>query len=505
MKGHVPVARSLGCHVKGFAKPRPDPYDINTALDGVKKRVARKPPKPTSAKRRKELLKGLRKFVYEWLKENVDPIPASADVSVETWLQGTNYPAWRREQLLNIWRTGKGRKLNKRDIKCNCFIKRESYPCYKPARGIYSRSDFFKCFSGPFFKLIEKAVYKFPEFIKHVPVRERPEFIKKFLYRVGGKYFVSDYSCYESQFTKKIQNTCEALLYKHMLKNFPGVAKTIIDVLTGVNVLNFKNFTCRVKARRMSGEMCTSLGNGFTNMMVCYYMCNLVGSKAKGVFEGDDGLFRVDGENIPTVQDFADLGFYLKLERVDSLSEASFCGIVADEEELDNVTDIIGAVLDFGWTDSVQMHGGRGKMMQLLKAKSLSLLYEHPCCPILTSLAKTFYKKTEKVKPLWSTNWYETQLRQRDAYDVTKIYKPIGYGTRKLVEKRYLIPIADQIHIEKYFESLVDEPIQVLDDPVLLFHVGRWNATPDSARDASDYYNRYVVSMSPGTKVNCIY
>lgn len=147
--------------------PHPDPSDRATMKAGVLKRFLMKPPKSDPAKRIR-----LRKFVANWLKNNLVPLSPDSDITVETWIEKTNYPRWRKEQLLDKWKKIVDRR-DPKHFRVKSFMKDETYPEYKHARAINSRSDEFKTLVGPIFKLIEKELFKLDWFIKKVPVKDR--------------------------------------------------------------------------------------------------------------------------------------------------------------------------------------------------------------------------------------------------------------------------------------------------------------------------------------------
>jgi len=92
------VSASLGCHVVGALMPHPDPADRETCILGGKKRFLTKTPEPDD-----ELLSELNAFVRKWLRENLTPLASDSDTSVDNWLSHTNYPGWRKSQLLQKW------------------------------------------------------------------------------------------------------------------------------------------------------------------------------------------------------------------------------------------------------------------------------------------------------------------------------------------------------------------------------------------------------------------
>lgn len=386
----------------------PDIRHGPTLLHGCLRRFCANPPKPD-----RRLLRAFRRFCVMYVRKHYRPIPANSDVSFEAWLARTNYPEHRKEELRKVWNACPS--VSPTDLANNSFGKVETYPSFKPARGINSRSDRFKCFSGPFFKLMEDEVYDLnrePSFIKHVPVRERPGYIRKILGHFPGPYYETDYSQFEKHFTPQVLESCEFVLYKHMLRNFPDAYRVISGAMRGTNVCRFKQFTIKVQGRRMSGEMCTSLGNGFTNLMLAKFLAyHKTGDPDSlvGVVEGDDGLF---ASRAPlSVSDFKKLGFEIKILKHHNLLRTSFCGIVMSED-LHTMTDPRDVLLNFGWSSSVLAFGGVKSRNGLLRAKALSLAYEHPACPIISVLAQAVLNDTSRYEPIFRGNTYERSLEQ---------------------------------------------------------------------------------------------
>lgn len=214
-----PVRASLGCHVLGFAPPTANPSSQKTMISGVFKRFARETPMPDPT-----FLAGLRDFTKRFCEERFTPLSAEQPLDLEWWLSMTNYPEWRKNQLRQAWEDCRG-VLTKQHFVCKSFMKDESYPEFKHARGINSRTDAVKCYCGPLFKAIEQQVYdteRMPEFIKHVPVPERPDYIMNMLYVEAGQYVATDYTAFESHFVKMIMENCEFVLYEYMTSSLPG-------------------------------------------------------------------------------------------------------------------------------------------------------------------------------------------------------------------------------------------------------------------------------------------
>jgi len=484
------VAVDLGCHVAGYACPKADPLDPETTKAGVRKRFAIKPPKACD-----KTLKKFSEFVKTWVRRNLTPIAADADVTVEHWLAHTDYPDWRRKELRvqwdgvgSIWDPDKAQRY----FRCSSFMKDESYPTYKHPRAINSRSDEFKCAVGPIFKLIEEEVYKLPAFIKHVPVADRPDYIMGLLHREGAKYLATDYTAFESQFVEKLMSACEFELYSYMTTALPEGAnfmRLVREVLGGQNLCVFKRFRVCLNATRMSGEMCTSLGNGFSNLMFMLFTCQEAGcTEVMGVVEGDDGLFTMIG-NPPKQHDFERLGLMIKAVEHDTISTASFCGIVFDPIDRINVTDPAKVLANFGWTQRAHNRARQSKLTGLLRCKALSYAYQYPGCPIIQELAAFGLRVTSRVtnaKALELANqkghdWNQKNLVTAAVKQGNIPWKETGWATRILVEKLYGFTVEQQFHIEAYLRSL--NKLQPLDDHVLLAKLPLlWG----------DYFTRYA-------------
>ncbi len=480
-----PVAISLGPHADGVALPHPCPADKDTMIAGVIKRFAAKPPEPDL-----NLVHQLEQFVQKWLQKNLVPLAPDADTSVETWLSKADYPEWRKEELRNKWAKVSSIWGDKRYMKVKSFMKDEGYAAdeYKHARGINSRSDEYKCAVGPIFKLIEAEVFKHPAFIKKIPVDQRAKYIMERIYREGGVYIATDYTSFEALFTKLLMTVCEFQLYRYMTQYLPESAefdRHMDEVLGGTNHCSYKFFSLWVEATRMSGEMCTSLGNGFSNLMLLKFACSYIGAECYECVEGDDGLARCEG-GTPTKELFERLGMRIKLEKHLDLSKASFCGLVFDTTEMKNVTDPRKVIASFGWTEMRYARAKTSKLAQLLRCKSLSLAFQYPGCPIISALARYGLRVTRNVtvgqRLLRNMRNYEREFLgfmlgtygdERGLVHEPKIPdEPVGPRTRDLVAELYGISIAQQLHLEAVLDAKQDlSPIDVsvLEFPVIWY------------------------------------
>jgi len=296
---------------------------------------------------------------------------------------------------------------------------------------------------------MERVVYDleldgFKPFIKHVPVPERPSLIKD-LRAYGQHYIQTDYSAFEASFAPEFMNVCECELYRRLLANHPVLAEMICQTLIGLNRCSTRQgvrFQCCGK--RMSGDMCTSLGNGFTNLMLWSFICERHGYKWKGYVEGDDGIFAVS--HTPKVSEFAEFGFELKLQEYPDPSLASFCGIVLVDDDI--IRDPYKFLANFGWTD--RFHYAKSKVQaELLRAKALSTCYETPQCPIVGVLARRALEDTRSVRPRYVDDGYHTA--PPDEFKIPS-FKPSD-SVRAVFGQLYGISPQLQLEIESLVES----------------------------------------------------
>lgn len=457
------VAVSLGAHIEGAALPHPcgsDPW--STVLGTVKRSASRHPVSDDAT------LARFFKFVETWLSQNLQPLPAESDTSFHHWLEHTNYPLWKKDDLLKQYDALDNGFDDPLFTVNKCFVKNESYPEYKYPRGIYSRSDTAKMHIGPFVKLIEEEVYKNPFFIKHIPVDDRPNYIMANVQNINCPFYLAtDYTAFESQFVKKLMVGTEIAMLKYMTKWLPDKEKfwwLLDNVISGVNHCVFKGFRMFLEATRMSGEMTTSLSNGFSNLMFMLFTSEECGLKnVRGVVEGDDGLFSYDlppGAHIPTAKDFARLGLTIKIEEHEKLSTASFCGMIFDEEERVPLTDPIKAVAMLGWMDSRFTNARRNKLQGLLRCKAMSMKSQYPGCPILDACASWILRCTKSydVRSFLKNNTfglYQTDRMRLNIAGRTRFDRDetAGLRTRSLMAEKFGISPARQADIEKWFDA----------------------------------------------------
>lgn len=421
--------------VPGIAPICWDSNDPETVSAGFAARLFRKTPNLDPV-----ALKGFQAFVERQVV-GLPRVDVGA-VDFEVWLQSrSSYNEARKDQLRQAYEGLRGGCPTRQQCQhIDSFVKGESYPEYKYPRMINSRSDAWKAFAGPFISACEDIVYTaFPEFIKHTPVPERPAKVAG-LRVAGRRYFATDFTAFESHFRPEIVNACENVLFKHLLRKW-RYADLICSTNAGPNNMRTRTgVRARVIGRRMSGDLWTSLGNGFTNLMLVKYIAHIKGGVVDGFVEGDDGIFS-SSVNI-TKEDYERLGFTIKIEEVPDPTKASFCGLVfASSGEI--IRDPLRFCENFGWTQSFISAGDR-IMRGLLRAKALSAIAETGQCPIVGAIARRALIEAGEVEAVFVQDGYHDHLIEQSAIPA---FAP-SEDTRALFAAQYGIPVEVQLDLE---------------------------------------------------------
>lgn len=486
--GRTPVAVSLGPHLLGSSRPHPDHHNTSNLINGMKKRIAFKLPVM-----RYTIFQRLAEFNEFFMNRYYSSCIFSADEAFETeeWLESCPYADYRKNELLNL---DKNHVENNRDTDVNVHGKDENYPIYKHLRGIYARADPFKIKVGPFFKKLGNKVFTLPQYIKHVPIHKRPEYILNLCSKLDYGVFFSDFSSFEASWEKQ-KMSLRTAFYAFALQNHPKLKEyeKRFGVLKGRNRLVHRFFQAYIIARTMSGEMDTSLGNGYGNDLIQAFVCCVMNNNNLDEFmknhgiEGDDNVACV--KYIPTPEQYAELGFSVKLDVVDDITEAEFCGLIFDANDKHILTDPIKALQTFGWTTAQYATASDKTHLELLRAKSLSYLYQYPGCPILGELARYGLRVTKDVnvnkklrmdeKTRYIYEMASKCFEEHGYYDECLNIK-VGDGSRRKVEDKYDIPISMQLEIEHYLKNKNDlTPLNIPQIINLCHH------------DTIDYYNRF--------------
>lgn len=395
-----------------------------------------------------KLLKEFYKFVHDLITKIpiLEPDKNFFELR-EDWLLNSNYSAKRREFLRQCGlKVLNGEVSSRRLYMCKSFIKREFYGELKEPRIINSRSDFFKAVAGPFIHAIEKLVYD-EHFIKHM----HPDEVASKMTQLAQGYdlfYETDYSSFEGSFTLDFQKHVELALFKHCLSNYPE-AVSIIEKAYSRNHLHYQDCSCSFEGSRMSGDMWTSLANGFSNYCICQFMMHKSGSYGNFLVEGDDGYIactRPIDFNIAKR-----LGFKLKVEPRTNHRDISFCSLHVCDGRI--VPDIRRTLNHFGMSCQLKIANlyqgtskrSKRKFRQYKKSKGLSLLAVGRGIPILQEVALQVLRLNSDVGiDSKYIDWWE-----RNFFDMTNLKpEPITDDTRIYVAHEFGIPVDLQYKIE---------------------------------------------------------
>lgn len=425
--------------VPGYAPlsyDRNDPATIDLAYKG---RLMRPVPQPDLVR--------LRQF-KNFVKNETEKLPRVKAMTFEEWIESEkSYNEERKDQLRQAYsELNGGFPTRKQAQHVDSFVKLESYPEWKFPRMINSRCDYFKAWAGRFIKPIEEIVYDTDfdgiRFIKHVPVPDRPAKIF-ILVKANMKSAESDFKAFECSFDPLVMDAGEIPLFEHCLADYPEECQFICDTDRGWNCMRARGGArAKVKGRRMSGDLWTSLGNGWTNAMVFKFICWRRGIKVKGYVEGDDGLYVLS--ELPPASDFEELGFKCELSEVRGPNEAHFCGMVLAQPG-EAIKDPRRLFENFGWTHSF-IHAGDRIMGELLRGKALCGCYETGQSPIAGVLYREALKRTRKYSPRFERDGYHEECPLREESEV-KPFAP-SVATRELFALKFGVSVQTQLEVE---------------------------------------------------------
>lgn len=410
----------------------------------------------------------------EFLTTNFKPLPYienDMDKYFKKWLEDNKtYVEGRKKQLRLAYYLLSTRnhpyRLTNKDYTCKSFIKRELYEEAKNARIINSRTDSFKVMVGPFIHYLERIMYpkqydfrgqKSHFFAKGISPRDLPSNIMRL-----NKYpffLETDYSSFEGSFDPCYVDVVECELWRYMFKNNPIILSAIMNTYLDhdkngrlqprIQNLESDMYHAKVRGARMSGEMWTSLGNGFSNLMNMITICTLKGIKFDGMVEGDDGLFGLTANTIDQ-HDFESLGFSIKMKYAKQLLDTDFCGNYINTET-ENVILPPEQIVRLAWThSSVYFKQSHQKKLALLRMKVMSTYVMGKNTPILGPLC---YKIMHLIGPgdmlhEVSSKWYD-QLILENIKNSEFDQVSIKDSDRQYYNYRFGITISDQISLEK--------------------------------------------------------
>jgi len=440
-----------------WSVPKPDLWATENKIAAFGGRLYKEVPTPE-----KQTLLRFAKFVAQDVKQfrplTVDDIQTPLE-----WIESRKRPGSWKEEMKRALDACDGDVfgvLNSRHLRdVDSHIKDEYYPEFKYPRGINARVNANKILFGPLISAMENVVYENPHFIKHVPVKDRPDYIFSMIGTC--KWFMcTDYSSFEGSFRLRLMRILERAFFAHMVSALPIALRDrylqAFDTCSGKKKLKMGEVHGSCVGLRMSGEMWTSLHNGISNLLAARFVHSELGVACRGVVEGDDGLFGYErAEDIPTADKFRALGFDIKIVTTQHITEASFCGIVFDPVTGVNTCDPREFIAALAWLPGKYGAFKRSKLLALQRAKAMSYLYQYPGCPIIQAAAASVLRLTRSI----NIDWVFEKSGFFNAYEEDMFLgmraelKPVAATTRALMESAFGIDPATQIMAESFFDS----------------------------------------------------
>lgn len=482
------VQTALGVQDLYATMPAPDRNHAPSLLAGLIVRLANKRPPRSS-----EFAIFYRCEFLTWAQYWFKPVPADTDVSLETWLAHRPYSQSRKEELQRAYDEyvpDRARRL----CTAEAFIKAENYTKFKYPRWICPLPDYVKAVMGGVAHAIEEQIISLNRFIKKIPADQRVEFLSGKMF-AGVAQLVSegDFSKMESQHDEFISGLmCEAFAYfvqdlpdgPMYMRFFRGLAlhrdETREFEWHKEPTLNSKHFEMYDAFVLQSGKMETSIQNAILNMAL-YDIGNKFfygidyRRETNDVFEGDDAWTTSDLHAYLTTEHYRIMG-HKRDTRVsptydteDHNASGDFCSMVFDPDEKIMVTNVVEAYVGFGWATDAYAAVRSSRLLELLRARAYSMMYQYRSCPILHELAAWVLRKTAHI----NLDAFFSRRNRISAYEMAQLReayvalksKPVfenvcGMKTRLLVEKMYGPTVREQIDAETWLKA--DPPLQPL-------------------------------------------
>jgi len=488
------VRFSIGYDIKYVACPVPDLKDSYSSFLGCcKRQIAQGPiPNPTTFL---EFSFHVLILIYTFLYDK--QLPSDWEPDHEAYLENKRLThAWtglkvkRFFALLTELRSRLGPdwvRLTLEDDECSVlsiFTKDESHVDFKAPRNIAPRGDKVTLAFGPFAAELDHALFSLPYFIKKIPVNERPSYMMK-MFEGEDTFAGTDYTSFESQITPLLMRVCEQQFYKFIFRNtkYSHIVDLYCDILAGTNKLKrirrtksgrVTDWEVRVEGRRMSGDLVTSCGNGFTNWAINSFIHVKSGGHLhdhKAVFEGDDGASARRRNQRDAI--YSEVGCTCKVVLTQDIRRTDFCGLTFDDR-LNILTNPLPTIVDFAWVSMRHSSKDEAFLAQLRFAKALSMLHSYPQCPIIGSFSRMVLRN-EKVD-LSDYLEKDNVLNEYERIEIAKaistpppttVFEPTSCA-RDMVSELYGIEPSAQRRVELYFDSI--SSVQSLDlSSMLLF------------------------------------
>lgn len=345
---------------------------------------------------------------FEWFFEQVIYLTIETGDPVATRWLIVHHPTYSGSRKLELLKTLEELESRGGDFRRSVkgFVKREFYPARKPPRMIAAVDENTKVWTMAAWNELNHAVFGTKEgLVKTIPYKDRPAEVMRLLERfehVAG----ADSSRFESVFRRPIMRIEQAIYHKI------GLSPECFKPLDGVNRIkggymnNRPSWRANIRAKRMSGEQNTSLGNSIMNMAFISFVLVQSGigwSDFCIIAEGDDAIVGYNGDI--DLDWFRKLGIKMDWQIADHPGNAGFCSLYFDDRGRYFVPPEKLARL--GWSLTCPHSASDKVRAELLTAKLKSLSLEAPGCPLAWKFLQ-FHSGRGRIKRSY---WAVQQLK----------------------------------------------------------------------------------------------
>lgn len=418
------------------------------------------------------VLKDFVAYAKKFIITHFEPLEDRELVDFNEWLEKSNYSPAQKLRLRGI--RAAGLKHGKQIDHIDGFLKNEMYMKFDTQpRGIFAAGDESKVLLGPLIHSIDHKVMMTSRLSKFFMKGKDPMLRPEILMKAFGLRPVmgTDFSSFEAHHRKQLMEVGRFWIM-HMARNLNNdrmsnaTRRVIARMLSGVNIVQFRDIEIELVECLMSGAMWTSSLNGVLNLLIMSYLT--MRSKEpdtaieelavrafeefNGFVEGDDGIAETGIVNEALIKG---LGIILKFDYFPNFGEASFCGIVCDEEAMVNLSDPKKFLAKVFTLDAKYEDARDSIKLGLLRAFALSTKYALNNCPIIGPIAHHICTLTASVDATCRSSemdmWQRNLLKSATEKKVWKMEPDVSYLSRIKVEKIFRISVADQLRIEREF------------------------------------------------------
>jgi len=439
-----------------------DPNHVNNQIASVCHRVGREMRK-CELSLGEQLLAYAKCFIIKYCPTlTSDEVPTVAE-----WLVDSNYSEGRKKQLLKLYvKRDWERKLTKNILLTKSFIKHEGYRVEdKQPRGIHSYTDMSKVVLGPLCHAVDKKTFfSLKWFVKGTNPKDWPAKLKS----VFGDSPVlgTDFSSFEAHH-RGVLAQIGRFWMMHMLRGSGAsnsIKRLISRMMTGTNTMKYSKIVVKLEECLMSGALWTSSQNGMLNLILMSFLngktkypnktpaelADCVDDFFTGFVEGDDGICLDQGIDKNLIER---LGLELKFDKFPNFSQASFCGIVCDVDELKVVSDPVKILRNFFVLPIKYAKASEFKQKSLLRAKALSYKYNLNDCPVVGALCQWVCDQTKSIDVTRALSeidsWKRATVIKACEEKIWRNKPEVSMTSRLLVEKNFGVSICEQLWIEE--------------------------------------------------------